>query len=156
MSFWPFRRKSVDDNVSAVEPSVISNGVTVEGNIVTPGEIQVDGTVKGEIRAHTCFVDQLGLVHGRILAEEVLVHGRVIGPIHGVRVQLYSGAHVEGDIINETVAVETGAFVQGAIRRVDNPLKDPSAFRKAVPESLAEDESIPAETFRPLRAIRPR
>jgi cytoskeletal protein CcmA (bactofilin family) len=35
------------------------------------------------------------------------------------------GAHIEGDVINQTLSIENGAHVDGKIRRVEDPLSEP-------------------------------
>lgn len=102
----------------ASEPSYIARDTTVEGNLLSDGEIHIDGSINGMVRAHTCLVDARGEVRGQISAEIVYVRGRVIGPISGVHVQIEKGAHVEGDVTNETISIENGAYVLGSIRHV--------------------------------------
>ena len=80
-------------------PSIIAQGVTIEGNISASGELHIDGTVYGSIRAKSCVIDMNGFVQGELVAEEIFIRGRVIGPIRGVHVNLYAGAQVEGDIL---------------------------------------------------------
>jgi cytoskeletal protein CcmA (bactofilin family) len=107
------------------EPSYIARETTIEGNLMSAGEIHIDGMVRGLVRAHTCLVDRQGEVRGEISAEIVYVRGRVLGPISGVHVQIESGAHVEGDVTNETISIENGAYVLGSIRRVAPQLQPP-------------------------------
>jgi cytoskeletal protein CcmA (bactofilin family) len=105
-----------------VGPSIIGADVVIQGNIVTGGELQVEGTIQGDVRAAAVVVGPQGTIHGEVAGDEVAVHGRVIGPIRGLRVQVFSGAHVDGDIVHDSLAVETGAFCQGNIRRSEEPL----------------------------------
>ena len=84
-------------------PSYVGQDVVVEGSVVSSGELHIDGTIHGNARAQAVVVDRHGAVHGEVVAEEVLVRGRVIGPIRGFHVHLYPGAHVEGDVINESI-----------------------------------------------------
>jgi cytoskeletal protein CcmA (bactofilin family) len=60
-------------------------------------------------------------VHGEIFAEDVTVRGKVIGRIRARKVLLAATSHVEGDILHEAFAVESGAFFEGNIRHSDNP-----------------------------------
>ena len=111
------RSKSTQRTTPVVaEPSYIARDTTIEGRIVSDGEIHIDGAVHGSVRAHTCLVDTRGEVRGDISAEVVYVRGRVIGPISGVHVQIEANAHVEGDVTNETISIENGAYVLGSIR----------------------------------------
>ena len=102
-------------------PSMVAQDVTIEGNITTTGELHIDGTVYGTVRARSCVIDLNGFVHGEITADEVYIRGRVIGPIRGTHVNLYAGAQVEGDILNETISIENGANIYGMISRAEAP-----------------------------------
>ena len=92
-------------------PSIVAQDVTIEGNITASGELHIDGTVYGSVRAKSCVIDMNGFVQGELIAEEIFIRGRVIGPIRGVHVNLYAGAQVEGDILNETISIENGANI---------------------------------------------
>jgi cytoskeletal protein CcmA (bactofilin family) len=105
-------------------PSIITEDVVIEGSLISGGELQIDGTVNGDVRAHAIVIDSQGVVHGEVIAEEVLVRGRIIGPIRGIHVHVYAGGHVQGDVINETISVDNGAYIDGTIRRSDDPLAE--------------------------------
>jgi cytoskeletal protein CcmA (bactofilin family) len=104
-------------------PSIITEEVVLEGNLITSGEVQINGTLHGDIRAAGVVVDSQGSIHGEVVAEEVVVRGRIIGPIHAIHVHIYAGAHVEGDISHETISIENGAYVHGGVRRMEDPVE---------------------------------
>jgi cytoskeletal protein CcmA (bactofilin family) len=89
----------------------------------------VEGTVEGDVRAHTLIVGETATVKGEIVAEEVVVHGRVVGRLRGLKVRLSTSARVEGDIIHKTIAIESGAHFEGSVQRQEDPLSkgNPSA-----------------------------
>jgi|GEM_PF-206325 cytoskeletal protein CcmA (bactofilin family) len=103
-------------------PSIISSDLVVHGNMTATGDIQVDGTVEGDIRSQSLTVGEKASISGEIVAEDIVIRGRVVGTIRGRRVQLASTAHVEGDILHEALAVETGAFFEGNCRHSDDPI----------------------------------
>ena len=98
--------------------SLIAGDVTIEGNVTAGGELQIDGTVKGDIRVERVTVGDSGTVEGGIFAEAVEVRGRVSGAITAKQVRLYGDCHVDGDITHEQLAMETGAFFQGRSLRL--------------------------------------
>ncbi|MFN4230157.1 polymer-forming cytoskeletal protein [Parvibaculum sp.] len=108
-------------------PSIISNDLVVHGNLTATGDIQVDGTVEGDIRSQSLTIGEKASITGEIVAEDIVIRGRVVGTIRGRRVQLASTCHVEGDILHEALAVETGAFFEGACRHSDDPISQQSA-----------------------------
>ena len=66
------------------------------------------------------------------VADDIVVNGRVIGRVRGLKVRLTSTAKVEGDIIHKTIAIESGAHFEGSVQRQDDPL---STGRSPVPQS---------------------
>ncbi|MDO9524203.1 MAG: polymer-forming cytoskeletal protein [Gemmobacter sp.] len=102
--------------------SVLSTDLTVVGNLKTTGDIQVEGVVEGDIRAHLLTVGESATIRGEIVADDIVINGRVIGRVRGLKVRLTSTARVEGDIIHKTIAIESGAHFEGSVQRQDDPL----------------------------------
>ncbi|SIO08069.1 protein CcmA, bactofilin family [Rhodovulum sp. ES.010] len=102
--------------------SILSSDLTVSGNLKTSGDIQVEGTIEGDIHAHLLTVGENATVRGEVLADDVVINGRVIGRVRGLKVRLTSTARVEGDIIHKTIAIESGAHFEGSVQRQDDPL----------------------------------
>jgi hypothetical protein len=107
-------------------------------------------------------------IHGEVVAEDVTIRGRVQGSIRARKVLLCSTSHVEGNILHEAFAVETGAFFEGNCRHHDNPLADglkgttdfsktaaPAAPAVAAPAPAAAVQPIPMAASRPVEAPRP-
>src|SRR5215475_3736109 len=90
-------------------PSIVSADLTVSGSFNTTGDIQIDGIVEGDVRSAGLVIGEKAELHGEIWAEDVTVRGKVIGRIHARKVLLAATCHVEGDILHEAFAVETGA-----------------------------------------------
>ncbi|MCU9849726.1 polymer-forming cytoskeletal protein [Defluviimonas sp. WL0024] len=107
--------------------SVLSSDLTITGNIKTTGDIQVEGVVDGDIRAHLLTVGESATIKGEIVADDIVVNGRVIGRVRGLKVRLTSTARVEGDIIHKTIAIESGAHFEGSVQRQEDPLAQGSS-----------------------------
>ncbi|MDO5632602.1 MAG: polymer-forming cytoskeletal protein [Paracoccus sp. (in: a-proteobacteria)] len=120
-------------------PSVLSSDLTVTGNIRTQGDIQVEGTVEGDIRAHQLTIGETATVKGEVVADEVIINGRIVGRVRGLKVRLSATARVEGDIIHKTIAIESGAHFEGSVQRQEDPLQGGSA-KKLPPPAAAETE----------------
>lgn len=103
-------------------PSILSSDLTIKGNVNTTGDVQVEGTVEGDIRAHLLTVGEGSTIKGEVIADDVVVNGRVIGRLRGLKVRLTATARVEGDIIHKTIAIESGAHFEGTVQRQDDPL----------------------------------
>ena len=111
--------------------SVLSSDLTITGNLKTTGDIQVEGTVEGDIRAHLLTVGESATIKGEVVADDVVVNGRVVGRVRGLKVRLTSTARVEGDIIHKTIAIESGAHFEGSVQRQDDPLTSKPAAKPA-------------------------
>ena len=101
---------------------MLSSDLQVTGNLTTTGDIQIEGRIDGDIRAHLLTVGEGATVKGEVTADDVVVNGRVIGRVRGLKVRLTSTARVEGDVIHKTIAIESGAHFEGSVQRQDNPL----------------------------------
>ena len=95
---------------------------TVKGDIHTQGDVQIEGSVEGDIRAHQLTVGESATIRGEIVAEEIIVNGRVVGRVRGLKVRLSATARVEGDIVHKTIAIESGAHFEGSVQRQEDPL----------------------------------
>jgi cytoskeletal protein CcmA (bactofilin family) len=129
--------------------SVIGADLVIEGDVSGAGEIQIDGTVKGDVRIEQVTVGDGGRVEGGIYAEAVEVRGKVAGSITAKQVRLYGACHVDGDITHEQLAMETGAFFQGRSLRLQR--------QAAVAQPVAHKppEPAPAPREGPVVAAKP-
>ena len=103
----------------------------------TTGDINVEGTVEGDIRAHLLTIGESATIKGEVIADDVVVNGRIVGRVRGLKVRLTSTARVEGDIIHKTIAIESGAHFEGSVQRQDDPLNS-GGKGAATPAAKAE------------------
>jgi cytoskeletal protein CcmA (bactofilin family) len=138
------------------EPSYIGRDTIVDGHITSDGEVHVDGTVRGAVRAQVCVIDQHGVVDGEVTGEVVHVRGRIIGPIQGSKVYIHAGSHVEGDVFQDTISIENGAYVYGTIRHNVPPPSSIPAFPPPVKANGAADAEQTSPEPLQLRSAPPR
>ncbi len=117
--------------------SILSTDLHITGNLKTSGDIQVEGTVDGDIRAHLLTIGETATIKGEVSADDVIINGRIIGRVRGLKVRLTATARVEGDIIHKTIAIESGAHFEGSVQRQDDPLNPGRAKAVAPPASPA-------------------
>ena len=133
-------------------PSLISADLKLEGSLTGGTEVQIDGTITGDVRVERVTIGEGGMVEGGVFAEAVEVRGRVTGSITAKQVRLYSASHVEGDITHEQLAIETGAFFQGRSLRLQRaapqaqitPPRQPATPAPRDGLDLAEARTAPA------------
>jgi cytoskeletal protein CcmA (bactofilin family) len=102
--------------------SHIGADLTVIGNLVSKGEVHIDGQLQGDLHAVQITVGETARITGGVVADEVIVRGAISGSIRGRRVVLQSSSHVEGDVFHQQLGIEQGAYFEGKSRRVDDPL----------------------------------
>ena len=104
----------------------------IVGDLTSKGEIQLDGTVEGNIKAKFVGVRETGHVKGHVDTNFIEVAGRVTGQIKARFAKLVKTAHVAGDILHEDLAIERGAFIEGHCKRLEfKPEEDDSAAAAA-------------------------
>lgn len=102
--------------------SVIAPDVRIVGDIMTQGEIQVDGQVEGDITCATLVVGEGARISGEVTAEHVKVHGELNGKINAAVICIARSARVVGDVTHESLEIEAGAHVEGhCIRKAATP-----------------------------------
>ena len=119
-----FASKSPRPSAGKMVPSIIGEDLTITGNVTSKGEIQVDGEIQGDIHCNSLLLGDKSQVRGEVVAEEIVVRGRLVGSIKGLRITLQGPSHVEGDIFHQSLAIEPGAYFEGKSRRSDNPLAE--------------------------------
>ena len=119
--------------------SIISNALHVTGNLDCAGDIEIKGTIDGDVKARNVRIDESGKVKGKVTAESAYVDGTVRGQIVARTVALAGSANVRGDIVHETLSIEAGAFLDGNCRRLSE--KDQIQPRaKAQPQAQAQSQ----------------
>ena len=98
---------------SAKGLSLLSSDLKFEGNISGAGDLQVDGTIKGDVRVGRLVVGETGAVEGNVNGDYVEIRGRVVGSVSGKQIKLVGTAYVDGDITHEQLSIDVGAYFQG-------------------------------------------
>jgi len=135
---------------SKLVPSIIGEDLTITGNVISKGEVQIDGEVQGDVQCGSLLLGDKSQIIGGVIAEDVVVRGRIVGSIRGLRVTLQAQSHVEGDIYHQSLAIEQGAYFEGKSRRSDDPMADskppaPKTETTTTRGELRPDKSTPFE-----------
>ena len=104
-----------------VGPSLLSSDLSIKGNLKTSGDLQIEGKIEGNIKAHLLTVGQSAWIKGEVIGEEIVVNGRITGTVIGTKIYLSSSANVDGEIVHKTIAIDNGAHFEGTIRQSNDP-----------------------------------
>ena len=102
------------------EASAISADLKVVGNLESAGDIQVDGTVVGDINSRSLTVGEGAHAEGSITAEKVRICGKLSGQVTAASVSIAATAVINGDINYQVLSIEEGASLEGRCHRVDS------------------------------------
>lgn len=131
-------------------PSIISINLHIVGNLVGDGEIQIDGRVEGDVRTKSLTVGETAYVTGEIVTDEVSIRGRVDGTIRSRMVRLFKTAQVTSDVLHEAISIESGATIEGQLKRADR--RPTEAPKLGVVEKASDASLAPTPLIKPLAA----
>ena len=97
------------------EVTIVGAGARLEGNVVSAGNLRIDGQVKGQINADgDVALSPQSQVEADIRAQNVSVAGRFRGNVvvKG-KAQIARGGRVDGNITSKTLVIEEGAVFHG-------------------------------------------
>ena len=105
--------------------TLIGRHAEIHGCLRLQESVRIDGKVVGNIEAPkdaaiSVVIGPNGEVQGDVLANRIIVAGKVAGNIHAFeRVEIMASALVQGDIKYASMAVEHGARLLGLLLQVD-------------------------------------
>ncbi len=99
-------------------PSIISAEMTIRGDMHSNGDLQIEGTIIGDLNVTKLTIAEGGTVSGNITAKNVRICGALNGSVRSEMVTLTATARVVGDIHHELLAIETGGQLEGMSRRL--------------------------------------
>ncbi|MCA9077269.1 MAG: polymer-forming cytoskeletal protein [Planctomycetaceae bacterium] len=108
----PVNETEHDDDEPA---NYISAGTVIEGNIVSSEDLQIDGTVKGDIQTSSKLIlGEDSIIEGNIMAEEAEVSGRITGTVQAKGLlAIMKTCVIDGDIVTKSLNVESGSSFNG-------------------------------------------
>lgn len=130
-----------------------------KGGVRFKGTLTVDGTVEGDIASPegsgaTLVVNQNAVVTGDIVADSVLISGKVTGNIKAKeRVEIFSAGVLKGDVHTSDIMIEGGAEFQGFCHMLrDQPRPgNPAAGKGAGGNGAQDAPAVTAEEAQPAR-----
>ncbi len=128
--------------------SLICADMTITGSVLSDGSLQIDGTVEGDVQAADITIGSSGVITGEVKAELVRVKGTIRGSIRARKVELETGAKVEGDIVHSSLSIQANAVFEGQVKHANDPLKDSAprgAYTSAGASAAVAEPARPAD-----------
>ncbi|GJM28099.1 MAG: hypothetical protein DHS20C17_07340 [Cyclobacteriaceae bacterium] len=158
-----FTNKEDDARITEISSSsnTISKDTSIDGNVETTGNLRIEGTVKGNIRARSKVVlGNSGEVEGKVFAQTADIEGTIKGTVQveGM-LTLKSTANIKGDIKTGKLAMEAGAIFEGkckmgsfknpedlksadTIAKLETPVSKPEPNPEVTPEQKISKPSL--------------
>lgn len=98
--------------------SWIGKLILVKGDVVSSGDLVIDGQVEGtiELGDHSLTIGPGAMVVADLVAKTVAISGSVKGNVTGAaKVELKAAGAVDGDILTPAFVMEEGATLRGKV-----------------------------------------
>ena len=108
---------------------LIGKSFVIKGQVSCDGDLYIDGQVEGSVdpKGNRLTIGPDGRLKANVTARTVVVRGRLEGNIHASeRVDLKQSAVVVGDIVTQSISIESGAQIKGSIEVHGEPSKEKS------------------------------
>lgn len=115
-----------------IQHSIISADTVLTGDLVSRGDIMVEGAIDGNIKCRSLTLSGEPKISGSVEADSVHICGAFDGEVRANKVVLSKNARMAGDIYQEVLEVHPGASFQGRVARLR-----PQAAKSAEPAKSA-------------------
>lgn len=97
--------------------TILAGGITIEGELTSDDEVQIEGTFKGRLTAKdSVSVANGAVVEAEISGSSVHIGGHVTGNVTaGDRVEIQPGARLVGDVKAARLTIADGASFKGNV-----------------------------------------
>ena len=99
------------------KPSILSEGFTFEGTIVSDGVLNISGTVRGTVTAKSILIDSTGQVDGELNTENLVIKGNLKGDVNCDDLNVGPLAHVNGNINYKYIHIQRGGKISGKFNK---------------------------------------
>ncbi len=109
----PIMRNATPDSGTV---NIIGAGTSIEGDVVSGGDIRIDGNLKGTIRTRgKLVVGPTGTIDGEVTCQNADVSGSIRGKVVVTELlSLKNSAKINGEITTGKLAIEPGADFSGS------------------------------------------
>ncbi|HTT23959.1 MAG TPA: polymer-forming cytoskeletal protein [Candidatus Sulfotelmatobacter sp.] len=113
---------------------LIGKSFVIKGQVSCDGDLYIEGQVEGSVdpKGNRLTIGPDGRLKANVTARTVVVHGKLEGNIQASeRVDLKQSAVVVGDIVTQSITIESGAHIKGSIEVHGGTATDKSASAAA-------------------------
>ena len=103
------------DNRKSNTLSIIGEGIELSGEINTEGNIHIDGSMSGVIRANEVVIGPNGSFDGEIIADMLIINGTIKGKFTIKNLHVRAEGLLQGRAKYEILIVESGGRIQGEL-----------------------------------------
>lgn len=98
--------------------NLISKGTRITGDVISEGDLRIDGYLKGNIKSKgRLVVGETGAIEGEIECGNVEIAGKVKGKILATElITMKATAMIAGEITTSKLSVEPGSLFTGTCR----------------------------------------
>jgi cytoskeletal protein CcmA (bactofilin family) len=100
-------------------PSILSSDLKIEGDVVSQGELHINGSIKGDVVARKLTLGEGGSVTGSVEADVAVIAGHLAGRLTATTVLLARSSKVVADVTHVSLSIEEGAVFEGFSRKVE-------------------------------------
>ena len=109
-------------NRSARIDTLIGRGTTIDGDLTFSGNLNIEGTIKGNLTAEnddsTLILSEQGRIQGEVRVSSMLLNGAIDGDVFANgKVELVENARICGDVYYNLLEMAVGAEVNGKLVR---------------------------------------
>ena len=103
-------------SVSVIGPSIVITGNIEAADAAAETDLQIEGTVNGDVRCGTVILTDTSRVVGNVVADRVRVSGTVEGGINSGDLAVEATARITGEVVYDRLRVAAGGIVQGSMK----------------------------------------
>ena len=133
-AFYSEPEPEVKKEINSFSSLMIGEGVTITGTIKADNEVNIHGTIDGNIDCNSVTINKSGNVKGKVKSEIMTVEGKVEGEVHvNSLLHIKSKGHVSGKVFYGEIQIGDGGKISGEVNHRDKDKKQ---------EKFKEFESI--------------
>jgi cytoskeletal protein CcmA (bactofilin family) len=105
---------------STVSTSLVSQKVTIEGDLQGTENIQIDGQIKGSVKLNgDIIIGPTGVVEADVEGNNIIIRGTVKGNVIArEHLEIHSSGNMTGDISARSIDIKEGSSFEGRSRMI--------------------------------------